>query len=377
MRKSFVKFGAILALSITLAAAATQSGAQQSPPIVQTQTVTTESFRPAFEHPGRIEALQTATIRPIIAAQITALNVKAGDVVKEGDVLIELDDTDYRIALAEAEATLLKARANVTKTQGDFERAKQLFERNAGSERDLDLAEANRDVALAEEKLAAARLEKAEKNLRDTIVTAPFSGRTGKPNYAVGDLFIPGDPSRSATVIEMVSLDPIYAVGRVDQTNYFDFIRRRLKLEQKGFSIPPLEITLILPGGEIYEHPGTFENWDNTAVASTGTIAARIIMPNPDGLLLPGQNVVIRGQIIEPVDAVMVPQRAVLQDQQGRFVYVVVADNLVERRNITVGIRNGADWSVQEGLSDGDLVIVEGLQKARPGQPVEPQDFRG
>lgn len=376
MRGSFALFSAAIALIATLGLSS-ESLAQQTAPVVLTKSVSTENFRPSFEHPGRIEALQTATVRPIIPAQITAIHVKPGDLVEEGDVLIELDDTDYRIALTEAEANLLKAQANLTKTQADFERATQLFERDTGSERDRDFAEANRDVAIAEVKLAEARLEKAQKNLADTVVRAPFSGRVGKPNYAVGDLFQPGDPTQPATVIEMVALDPIYAIGRVDQTNYFNFISRRLKLEEEGFSIPPLEISLILPGSETYPHLGTFENWDNTAVSSTGTIAARIIVPNPDGLLLPGQNVTIRGEIIEPVEAVMVPQRAVLQDQQGAFVYVVDAENTVERRNVVLGIRNGADWSVREGLTDGDEVIIEGLQKARPGQQVTPQEFQG
>jgi RND family efflux transporter MFP subunit len=193
----------------------------------------------------------------------------------------------------------------------------------------------------------------------------------------VGDLFQPGDPTKPATVIEIVELDPIYAIGRVDQTNYFNFIARRLRLEERGFSIPPLEITLVLPGGKTFPHPGRFENWDNTAVASTGTIAARILVPNPDGLLLPGQNVTIRGELIEPVEAIMVPQRAVLQDQQGHYVMVVGDGDVVARRDIEVGIRDGADWSVPAGLEPGDRVVVEGLQKVRPGQAVTVESYEG
>ncbi|MCA0871468.1 efflux RND transporter periplasmic adaptor subunit [Seohaeicola saemankumensis] len=349
----------------------------QDVPSVLVKSLKEGLFFPSFQHPARIEALQTATVRPIVRGQITAIHVTAGQVVTKGSLLIELDATDYRIAVAEANAGVLRAQANLVRAQADFERAQELVQRNVQSVRDLDLATAVRDVAEAELAIARARVESAEKALADTKVYAPFDGRVGKPNYAVGDLFQPGDPSQPALVLELVSLDPIYAVGRVDQVNYFQFIARRLKLEQDGQSIPPLELTLRLPGGTTYEHHGIFENWDNTAVASSGTIAARIRFPNPDGLLLPGENVTVHGELIEPVKGILVPQRAVSQDQQGHFVLVVNAEGTVERRNIEVGIRNGADWSVRSGLSEGDVVIVEGLQKARLGQPVVTKDYEG
>jgi len=366
--------GAVLALAVSGGSVHAQ---EASVPVVFAVSVENESFRPSFEHPGRIEAVQTASVRPIVPGQITAIHVTPGQLVSEGDLLVELDDTNFRIAVAEAEAGVLRARANLKKAIADFSRAAQLVERGTISQSDLDFAEANRDIGQAEVQLAEAHLERAEKNLADTKIVAPFDGRAGKPNYAVGDLFQPGDPTKSATVIEIVSLDPIYAIGRVDQTNYFNFIARRLRLEERGFSIPPLELSIILPGGERYPQQGRFENWDNTAVASTGTIAARILVPNPEGLLLPGQNVTIRGELIEPVDAVMVPQRAVLQDQQGHYVMVVGDGNVVTRRNIEVGIRNNADWSVPVGLEPGEQVVVEGLQKIRPGQTVTVESYEG
>ncbi|MDW4497126.1 efflux RND transporter periplasmic adaptor subunit [Sulfitobacter sp. D35] len=347
------------------------------PPTVLTIEVARDSIRPEFEHPARIEAVQTASVRPIVSGQITALHFTAGEIVDKDTLLIELDDTDFRIAVAEAEANLKQAEAAVVKADADLDRAQQLVERETVSERDVEFAQADSDVAHAQREVARARLDQAKKNLDDTKIAAPFTGRIGAPNYAVGDLFAIGDPTQPPAVATIVSLDPIYAVGLVDQTNYFDYIARRLRLDAAGVSIPPLELSLVLPGDSIYAETGKFENWDNTAAASTGTIAARVLFPNPDGLLLPGENVTLRGELIEPVEAVVVPQRAVGYDQLGHFVWIVGADGAAQRRDVEVGIRTGSNWTIATGLDGQETVIVEGLQKVREGAPVTSEAWEG
>ena len=358
-------------------ALAQEAGAEASGPVVLVQSVETRDILPSFTHPARIEAMDTASVRSTLRAQITALYITAGEIVEKGDLLVELDETDYQIALAQAKANLKQAEASALKVELDLDRAERLVQANTVSQREVEYARAQVDVAHAKVEIAQAQIAQAEANLADTKVYAPFGGRISAPKYAVGDLFSPGDPTQANNIAEIVSLDPIYAVGLVDQTNYFEFLARRVKLEEAGRSIPPLEIGLILPGNIIYEHTGRFENWDNTAVASTGTIAARVLFPNPDGVLLPGQNVTISGKVIEPVRAPTIPQRAVSFDQQGHFVWVVEGDGTVERHNVEVGIRTGADWTVLEGLTDGDQVVVEGLQKLRPGIAVTAQPFEG
>jgi RND family efflux transporter MFP subunit len=164
-----------IALASLLASIPAAEAQTADSPLVLTVAVQEESFRPSFEHPGRIEAIQTASVRPIVPGQITAIHVTPGQMVNEGDLLLELDDTDYRIALSEAEAGLMRAKANLTKAIADFDRAERLIERATISQADLDFAEANRDIAQAEVQLAEARLEKAEKNLSDTRIVAPFS----------------------------------------------------------------------------------------------------------------------------------------------------------------------------------------------------------
>ena len=132
-----------------------------------------------------------------------------------------------------------------------------------------------------------------------------------------------------------------------------------------------------LSSGTEYPHPGKFENWDSSAVATAGTLGARALFPNPSQLLLPGQNVTVRGRLLQEIDAVLVPQKSVSQDQQGHYVLLVSADGTVRRQNVEMGLRQGADWIVREGLEPGERVIVEGLQKARPGQRVDVQQTDG
>ncbi|MXU64374.1 efflux RND transporter periplasmic adaptor subunit [Oceanomicrobium pacificus] len=349
--------------------------AAQPAPVALVQTVEVVSLRPSFSHPARIEAIDTASVRPTIKAIVTALHIEAGSIVEEGDLLVELDDTDFRIALATAEANLKQQEAATLKADLDLDRAQQLVKNNTVSQREVEYAQAQADVAHARVDVARAQVDQAEANLKDTKVYAPFGGRISAAQYAVGDLFSPGDPTQPPYIATIVRLDPIYAVGLVDQANYFTFLARRVAFLESGRSIPPLEIDLILPGENVYPLKGRFQNWDNTAVSSTGTIAARIEFPNPDGVLLPGQTVVIRGQVIEPIEAPLVPQRAVSLDQQGHFVWVVDGSNMVTRRNIQVGIRSGADWTVQEGLDAGDKVVVEGLQRMREGVTVDPKPY--
>lgn len=366
-----------LAAGVLMLSTAAVSAQEAQGPVVLVKQAYKETIWPSFQHPARLEALHTATVRPIIAAQIVSVNFKAGDLVTKGDLLLELDQTDYLIAVAEAEANVKQAEANAVKADSDFDRAEKLVGRGTVSQRDLDYAQANKDVAAAQVKIAKARLDRAVQNLEDTKVHAPFDGRISAPNFAVGDLFAPGDPTQPGSIAELVSLDPIYATSHVDQSMYFNYLARRSQLEKGGVEIPPLVLDLILPGGNSYPVQGEFENWDSTAVASTGTIAARVLFSNENGELLPGENVSLRGAFINGIETVLVPQRAVSFDQQGHYVWTIQEGNIATRQNIQVGVRDGANWAVPQGLEDGATVVVEGLQKVREGAAVTPKPFEG
>jgi membrane fusion protein (multidrug efflux system) len=144
----------------------------------------------------------------------------------------------------------------------------------------------------------------------------------------------------------------------------------RMSLEKEGLEMPEVLVTLELTGGQPYPYEGKFENWSTSSQQSSGMIGGRVRMPNPDGLLLPGHNVIIKGKALQPVTRVMIPQKSVFQDQQGHYVMVLDADDVVQRKNINVGVRDGLDWAVQSGLEEGVRVIVEGAGKLRPGTQV-------
>ena len=144
----------------------------------------------------------------------------------------------------------------------------------------------------------------------------------------------------------------------------------RQRMRDEGIEIPELEVSLELAGGHAYPYEGTFQNWDNTSTATSGTIAGRVLFDNPENLLLPGQNVILKGKTLSPVEAPVVPQRAVLQDQQGHFVMTVDENNSVRRKNIEVGIRTGQDWAIRSGIDEGDLIVLDGGAALREGTVV-------
>jgi RND family efflux transporter MFP subunit len=372
--------GGVLAVwfSVIIALAA-PSWAQDAPDPVRVLVTEAQlrSIRPGFEHPAVVEALETAAVRPVVGGQIVERDVTPGDVVEEGDLLFRIDDREYRFALAEAEAALKLASAEEEQRRIELDRSRQLVERQAVAQQELDLAQAYFDAAQAKVAMAQAQVDRARKALEDTEIRAPFGGRISAARRAVGDIVQLGDPTQPEPMAEIVRLDPIYAISFISQQVYNEFLRRRDRMEQQGQEIPELELTLILPGGAEYPETGTFVSWDFEAAATRGSIAARAEFPNPHGELLPGENVTIRGRLIEALDRVVVPQRAVAQDQEGRFVMVVGPDNTVERRLLELGLRDGADWTVIEGLDDGERVIVEGLQKVRPGVTVATEPFEG
>ncbi len=339
-------------------------------PASSISVVEIRQLRPQFSYPGVIEALQEAQVRPEVSARLTATHFTAGEVVEQGALLVELDQSQFIADLDAARAELQSAEANARQTQTNWERAEELKPQGYISDLDYDKAVAALDVAKAAVARAEARVEKAELNLEYTRIYAPFRGRISKPRHAVGNFVQPmGKP-----LFELVQLDPIYASTSVDLGIYNSFVLRRDQWIREGREIPELELRLELAGAGTYPHVGTFENWSHQSDDSTGMIKGRALFPNPDGLLLPGQVITLVGQTIQTYERLMVPQMAVLQDQQGRYVLVLDEDDTVRRRNIEVGARDGADWAVIEGLEPGSRVIREGAQMLRAGTRVALQD---
>ncbi len=334
-------------------------------PVSGTAIATAQSriVRPKFTQPSLVEAVQTANLRADVPANLAANHFSPGQLVKQGDLLVELDPSQYKAAYDAANAELLSAKASLEQVEANWKRAEQLGPDGYISDVDFDKAKANVGMAQAALAKAEAGLERASLNLEHTRIRAPFDGRISKSNFAVGDYVTP----LAGPLFELVQLDPIYVITKVPIHTYNDFVLLRSELQARGIELPELELSIELAGGREYPHKGKFENWAHASADSSGMIAGRALFPNPEGLLLPGQNLMLVGRAARELKRVMIPQKAVLQDQQGKYVYALDSSNTVVRKNIEVGIRDGADWAVRSGLEEGERIVIEGIQALRPG----------
>ena len=326
--------------------------------------------KPSFEYPAVVEAVQLARIRPEISAVVKAIHVSAGLTVQKGDLLLEFDDSTYASANDVAEANLQSAKASFTQAKSNWDRAEELMPQGYISQQDYDKARAGIDSALAAVASAKAQIAQTELNLARTKIYAPFTGKISKPYYSIGDAVVPNSPNSPQPLFTLVEMDPIYVTAGVQLSQYHKFVLLRKELEARDIDVPPLAVSLLLSGGVEYSHKGAFEAWDNTSTASSGTVSGRILFPNPDGLLLPGNSVTITGEALRSFKRVLIPQKAVMQDQEGYFVKVVDDTNTVARRNLTLGIRYKDEWIVLEGLEEGAKVITVGAQMLREGATV-------
>lgn len=349
---------------------ATESAAL-TPPVVEVQAAELRSIQPTITLPAVVEALESSRLRPQVSATVVERHVTPGAIVEAGELLYRFDDTQLALALTSADAALEQARASLQEAEANWERAQRLQPQGAISQQGYEAARAAQSVAQSRVAAAEANVGQAQVDLEHTVVRAPFRGRISVAQYAIGDYVT---PSSVEPLAEIVRLDPIYVTAQIDQKVYFEVTQREAEQAAQGIDIQDDVSTQIrLPTGDTYAHTGRFVNWDNEGVAETGTVGARAEFPNPEGMLLPGNNVLLEAHIDEPISRVVIPQRAVAQDQQGHYVFIVGADDVVERRNISVVMRIGPDWALSEGLDEGEQVVVHGLQLVRPGITVEPR----
>ena len=343
----------------------------QAPVLQSVRIVIAEArlFQPGFEYPATMEAIESASIRSQVSAAVTAKHSKPGSMVKKGDLLVELDASQFIAAQAQAESELQEAEANSSQAMAALKRAKTLQPKGHISAQEYDQIKANADIAKARIARSKAALVRAELDMEYTKIYAPFDGKISVGSFSVGDFVMPASPVQPEPLFELIKLDPIYAISYLDVKLYDNFILKRLELKQQGIDIPPLELGIKLPNGVLYPNKGVFENWDNRAAESSGSIAARISFENPDGLLLPGHKVTLVGQVIDKIERIMIPQKSVSMDQLGHYVFTV-QEQIVARKEVTVGIKDGADWAIIQGLEEGDQVIVDGVQKVRSGDKV-------
>ncbi len=344
-----------------------------APPEVSVIVVKPQHVALSTELAGRTSAYLIAEVRPQVSGIIKQRLFTEGADVKADEVLYQIDPATYQAAFNSAKAALDKSEANLVPARLKAERYKDLVKINAVSQQDYDDASAALKQAEADVEAGKAALESVRINLAYTKVTAPISGRIGRSSVTNGALVTASQPAALATIQQ---LSPIY----VDVTqSSADLLRLKQDMASglmKSSGAAQTRVKLLLEDGSIYPLPGTLKFSEVTVDQSTGSITLRAVFPNPKQTLLPGM--FVRAVIEEGVNehAILVPQRGVTRNPAGEATVLVVGnEEKVEPKIIKVARTVGDNWLVSEGLKPGDRVIVEGLQKARPGTPVKASLF--
>lgn len=344
--------------------AAEPAGAPPAPP-VSVAPALARDIHPTDEFTGRIEAIETVEVRPRVSGYITRVNFREGSEVRRGDVLFVIDPRPYRAEQARAEADVARARAQAELARSEVARARKLLEARAISQEEHDQRVAGEAQARAAVRAAEAALEVARLNLEFTEVRSPIAGRAGRAQVTEGNLVGPG----AIVLTTVVSLDPVHVYFEGDEQVYL----RSAELTRRGGSeAAPVFVGLSDEDG--FPHEGRLDFIDNQVNPATGTIRSRAVLPNPDRRFTPGLFARVRLVGGGAQSAVLVDDKAVLTDQDRKYVYVLGPENRAQRRDIKVGRMADGLRVVTEGLSAGDPVIVHGVQKVFfPGMPVQPQ----
>ncbi len=362
---------AISLLALALAGCGSQA-AEQAPPAPQV------GVAPALqrevsqwdEFSGRIEAVQNVELRPRVSGYIDQVNYVEGQEVKKGDVLFTIDARSYRAELARANAELARARTQAELGRSEAARAKKLAEQQAISTESWEQRRAAADQAVADMQAAQAAVDSARLNLEFTQVRAPIDGRAGRAMVTAGNLVSAGDSASVLTTL--VSQDTVFVYFDADEgtfLRYAQMARDGSRPSERGGALP---VRIGLVGEQGYPHQGKVDFLDNQVARSTGTIRVRALLDNRERLFTPG--LFARVQLLGSgrFDAVLVDDKAVLTDQDRKYVYVVDKDGKAQRRDVRLGRSAEGLRIVEQGLAAGDRVVVDGVQKIfMPGMAVD------
>ncbi|QUN05991.1 efflux RND transporter periplasmic adaptor subunit [Shewanella yunxiaonensis] len=321
--------------------------------------------------PGRSVAYLEAEVRPQVSGIILKRSFTEGGYVKKGQSLYQIDPATYKASVQSAEAALANADASLQSATATYQRYQKLLKTDFISKEDFDTAEAAYKQAKATVLTAKAALNTAKINLEYTEVRAPISGHVGKSSVTPGALVTANQTTALATIQQ---LDPIN-VDIVQSSTQMLQLKSSLKAGQLK-AADNAKVKLMLEDGSQYSHEGTLKFSEVSVDESTGSVTMRAEFPNPEGLLLPGMYVrAVLSTGIDP-NAILVPQKAISRNSKGQAVAMVVnPQNQVEARIVTTAEVIGNQWRITSGLNAGDKLIVEGLQKIRPGAPVTPKEL--
>jgi len=323
------------------------------------------------EFSGRLEAIERVEIRSRVSGVVEQVHFSQGALVKQGDLLVSIDQAPYQAEFERAQAQLLAAEARVALAANEHERGQKLMSTQNVSQRDLDTRLNALREAQANERAARAALQSARLNLDYTQIRAPIGGRIGRLEVTVGNLVAAG--ANAPLLTTLVSVDPVYAGFNADEGSLLKALATLPAEAGKPRDLKRIPVQMTTATNEAAPISGHLNFVDNGIDAATGTVRVRAIFDNPDGALMPGQFVRLRMGQAKSEPALVINERAVGTDQNKKFVFVVGKDHKAVWREVTLGTAAEGLRIVTSGLEAGEQIVVNGLQRIRPGASVAPE----
>jgi multidrug efflux system membrane fusion protein len=344
---------------------APQGGPPGGPPVTVAAAIEKEIFE-SDEFPGRIEAVESVEIRGRVTGYIDAIHFKPGAEVKKGDLLFTLDPRQFQADVSRAEGNLAGTQAQLDLAKIETGRQEKLFADQATSKREYDDAHARVRTLEAQLKSNQGDLDRARLNLSYTRITSPVTGRVSKAEITAGNL-VQGEIPNSPLLTTVVSLNPIYVAFEADERIFLKYIA-------KARGAGKLTVGVGLADETGFPHQGKLDFVDNRVEAQSGTVRMRAVLDNKAGLFTPGLFARVKlGDTVTPRKAVLVQDRAIGTDQSKRFVLVVNGDNKAQYREVKIGRIVEGLRVIDDGLKPGEKIVVNGLQRVRPGAPITPE----
>jgi membrane fusion protein, multidrug efflux system len=375
--------GTITALAVASLATATvaylnggSDAATSSPPASVPQVVVSKPLAREIDWRlgflGQFSAIEQVELRAQVGGTLTGIQFRDGDIIHKGDLLFTIDARPYEIKLAQARALLETASARLALADRELNRAEVLATKSFGTEQTVDQRSAEQRSAQAAVDDAEAQIRDAEFDLEHCRITAPFTGRIGTHLVSVGNLIAGSRAATTSTTLlaTVVSLDPIWLDFDMSESDFLAYSRDRARAKDGAAD----KVEIALSDETLFLRQGTLDFMDNALNRSSGTIHARATVPNPDRLLTPGEFARLRLVVGAPVQALLVPDAAVLPDQAQHMVMTVGADNTVVPKQVEIGDLQGGLRVIRSGLAPNDQVIIDGIPHAAPGAKVAPQD---
>ena len=345
--------------------AATAAASQTPAVMVQAQKPDVGDVPVYVDYVGRLAAKENVEIRARVEGYLKERLFTEGSLVKKGDLLFVIEPRQYQENLQKAKAELSRQQALLAKAKVDFTRFETLYKQGAVSRDEYDTRLTNQKELTANADSAKAAVEAAERDMGYTRIIAPINGRIGKALVHAGNLVGKGD---NTLLAEISSTDPMHVDFSISERDYLELSKA---LRAEGNTDKDFPLTLVLADDSVYPETGQADMAERAVDAKTGTLGIRGVFPNPDGLLKPGQFAKIRALVADRKNALLVPQRALVDIQGTKSVYVVGPGNVIEARAVTIGGSRKSEAIIDSGLTAQDMVVTEGVGKVRPGTVVK------